>query len=186
MKVCILCSLLDTLESRKEAKCALVDGPLSNWSHKSQRMCLDIAVCSLISWVIQPLQEYFIQSAVTQSKLDTGMDWKAFFFLVDPQWLIDLQRNFCKWENPSGISAAPSPNNTVGSSHCGMLGSLWLVYRVYRILCCLSNVVVGNLLCNSWNTIPSEVISGTQHQCHLTTVFLLHGGYFTDLKRTNK
>lgn len=104
---------------------------------------------------------------------------KGFFFSWIPSgWLIH-KGNFCKWGNPSGISAAPSPNNTVGSSHCGMLGSLWLVYRVYRILCCLWNVVVGNLLCNSWNTIPSEVISGTQQWCDLTTVFLLSGAYLT-------
>lgn len=111
---------------------------------------------------------------------DTGIVWKAFLSFIPSGWLIH-KGNFCKWGNPSGISAAPSPNNTVGSSHCGMLGSLWLVYRVYRILCCLWNVVVGNLLCNSWNTIPSEVISGTQQWCDLTTVFLLSGVYLTPL-----
>lgn len=130
-------------------------------------------VFRLTSRVIQPLWSIFFRSGVTQCKLSlVFLEWKdspktqaEFERLFSPLsipsgWLVH-KGNFCKWGNPSGISAAPSPNNTVGSSHCGMLGSLWLVYRVYRILCCLWNVVVGNLLCNSWNTIPCEVILAT-------------------------
>lgn len=48
-----------------------------------------------------------------------------------------------------------------------MLGSLWSVYRVYRILC-------WSRLCKSWNTIPSQVIPQAQKWCDLTTVHL-HG-----------
>lgn len=100
-------------------------------------------------------------SEVNGLSKDTGTDWKAFLPPWIPSGCLVHKGNFCKWGSPSEISTAPSPNNTVGSSHCGMLGCLWLVYRVYRIFCCLWNVVVGNLLCSSWNTIPSEVISAT-------------------------
>ena len=122
-------------------------------------MCFDIAefVGSYHEW-FNPSWVFF-QRGVSHCELgfmllewmDSAKTQEQFERLFFPPWIPSgwfvHKGNFCKWGNPSGISTAPIPNNTVGSSHCGMLGSLWLVYRVYRILCCLWNVVVGNLLC---------------------------------------
>lgn len=75
-----------------------MDGPLSNWSHKSQRMCFDIAVCSYISWVIQPLQEYFFHSAVSQSMLGfVFLDW-----MDPPKTQAWIERLFSPLWIPSG------------------------------------------------------------------------------------
>lgn len=108
------------------------------------------------------LQARFCVFGLNGLSKDTSIVWKAFFPQILGGWLIH-KGNFCKWGNPCGISAAPSRINTVGSSLCGMQDALWLVSRVYKILCYLWNVVVGNLHCNSWNIIPSEKISGMPH-----------------------
>lgn len=120
-------------------------------------------------WCIAELIFSYTPAGVNGLFIQAGILGEAFLW-IPTDWFVHKGK-LCKWSNPSGISAAPIPNNTVGSTHCGMTGSLWMVYRVYRILCCLSNVVVGNLLRSYWNTIPSEVISGALmwfNNCRIT------------------
>lgn len=174
----------------KEAKRALVTA-LTFLLHTVNNWISTLILQSLLDHITSnsTLLEYFFSKQWVSewvSALNVSCFWseltlqrhkhrlKSFFFSWIPCGWLAHKGNFCKWSNSSGISSTPSPKNTVGSSHCGMLGSPWLVYRVYRILCCLWNVVVGNLLCSSWNTIPAEVISAIVMQFNY--YILMRGG----------